>query len=134
MTGRMWHPVSVQVFIVDDSALVRHRLAELLIEIDNVHVIGEAGTVVEALARIPAAHPDAVTLDISMPDGDGVAVLAVLKGLHPAPLVAMLTNYPSAAQRARCLALGADFFWDKSKDLAPIPAAFRALARRRGGS
>lgn len=126
--------MSVQVFIVDDSALVRQRLAELLIEVENVHIIGEAGTVADALTRIPSAHPDAVTLDIAMPDGDGVAVLAVLKGLHPAPLVAMLTNYASEAYRARCLALGADFFWDNSKDLGVIEEAFRALAGDPRGS
>jgi DNA-binding NarL/FixJ family response regulator len=123
------HRVRVQVFIVDDSALVRQRLAELLVEVENVQVIGEAGTVADALSRIPPAHPDAVTLDLRMPDGDGAVVLAALKCLHPAPLVAMLTNFPSDAQRARCLALGADFFWDKSKDLGAIQEAFRALAR-----
>jgi len=46
----------------------------------------------------------------------------------------MLTNYPSDAQRARCLALGADFFWDKSKDLGVIQEAFRALAGDPRGS
>jgi len=54
--------------------------------------------------------------------------------VDPAPLVAMLTNYPSDAQRARCLALGADFFWDKSKDLGVIQEAFRALAGDPRGS
>jgi len=46
------------------------------------------------------------------------------------PLVAMLTNHASDAQRARCLALGAEFFWDKSKDLGAIQEAFRVLAAR----
>jgi DNA-binding NarL/FixJ family response regulator len=132
--GRMRHPISVQVFIVDDSPLVRQRLAELLIEVDNVHVIGQAGTVADALIAIPLAHPDFVMLDARMPDGDGMSVLAALKRLHEPPLVGMLTNYPSEPYRKRCLSLGADYFWDKSKDLAEIPAAFRALARRPGRS
>ena len=126
--------MSVQVFIVDDSSLVRQRLAELLIEVENVHVIGQAGTVADALIAIPLVHPDFVMLDVRMPDGDGLALLSALKHLDPPPLVGMLTHYPLEAYRKRCLALGADYFWDKSKDLAAIPAAFRALARRRGGS
>jgi len=130
MTGPMRHPVSVQVFIVDDSPLVRQRLAELLIEVENVHVIGQAGTVADALIAIPQVRPDFVMLDARMPDGDGMAVLAALKHLEEPPLVGMLTNYPSEPYRTRCLSLGADYFWDKSKDLAEIPAAFRELARR----
>jgi len=132
MTGPVSHPVYVQVFIVDDSALVRQRLAELLIEVENVQVIGEAATVADALIRIPLLRPDFVMLDLCMSDGDGTTVLAALKQLDHPPLVGMLTLYPLDAYRQRCLALGADYFWDKSKDLASIPGAFRALARRPG--
>ncbi len=124
----------VQVFIVDDSALVRERLAELLGEVDNVHVIGEAATAADALTRIPLVHPDFVLLDVRMPDGDGMAVLAALKQLDHPPLVGMLTHYSLDPYRRRCVALGADFFWDKSKDLAAIPEALRALAAAAPGS
>jgi DNA-binding NarL/FixJ family response regulator len=125
--------LSVQVFIVDDSALVRERLAELLGEVPNVHVIGEAATVAEALTRIPAAHPDFVMLDVRLPDGDGMAVLAAIKRLDHPPLVGVLTHYPLGPYRRRCVALGADFFWDKSKDLAVIPATLRTLVEGAGG-
>jgi DNA-binding NarL/FixJ family response regulator len=120
----------VQVFIVDDSALVRERLAELLGEVDDVHVIGEAATAADALTRIPLLHPDFVLLDMRMPDGDGIAVLVALKRLDHPPLVAMLTHYPLEPYRRRCFALGADFFWDKSKDLAAIPITLRSLVER----
>jgi DNA-binding response OmpR family regulator len=60
--------------------------------------------------------------------------LAALKRMHKPPLVGMLTNCPSEQYRMRCINLGADYFWDKSKDLAEIPAAFRELARRPGRS
>jgi DNA-binding response OmpR family regulator len=90
--------------------------------------------VADALIAIPLVHPDFVMLDARMPDGDGMAVLAALKRLQEPPLVGILTNYPSEEYRRRCLSLGADYFWDKSKDLAAIPAAFRALARRPGRS
>jgi DNA-binding NarL/FixJ family response regulator len=124
----------VQVFIVDDSALVRQRLTELLIEVENVHVIGEAASVADALMRIPLVHPDFVMLDVRLPDGNGLAVLSSLKRLDHPPLVGMLTLYPVETCRRRCLALGADFFWDKSKDLRALQEAIRALARSPGRS
>jgi DNA-binding NarL/FixJ family response regulator len=66
--------------------------------------------------------------DARMPDGDGIAVLAVLRRFDRPPLMGMLTDYPSERYRRPCLSLGADFFCDKSKDIAAIPAAVRALA------
>lgn len=123
----------MQVFIVDDSALVRERLAELLCELDDVHVSGAAATVADALALIPLARPDFVTLDVRLPDGNGIAVLAAVKRLEHPPLVGILTNDPIGPYRRRCLALGADFFWDKSKDLAVVPIVLRALADGGGG-
>jgi DNA-binding NarL/FixJ family response regulator len=120
----------VQVFIVDDSPLVRQRLAELLLDVEDTRLVGEAATVAEALARIPVVHPDFVTLDIRMPDGDGVTVLSAVKRLDHPPLVGILTIFPSDLCRRRCIELGADYFWDKGRDLAEIPGVLRALARQ----
>src|SRR5689334_22889902 len=92
--GSAPHRSTVQVFIVDDSALVRERLAELVGEVADVHVIGEAATVADALTRIPLAQPDFVMLDVRLPDGNGMAVLAAIKRLDPPPLVGILTHYP----------------------------------------
>src|SRR5690348_13960631 len=91
----------MQVFIVDDSALVRQRLAELLVAVEHVHVIGEAGTVADALSRIPELRPDLVTVDIRMPDGDGVSVLKAIKQLDRPPLVGVLTMFPTEPSRRR---------------------------------
>jgi len=55
-------------------------------------------------------RPDLVILDIQMPDGDGVAVLAAAKLLEPAPAVMMLTNYVDDQQRLRCVAAGPTSF------------------------
>ncbi|HZI22249.1 MAG TPA: response regulator transcription factor [Gemmatimonadales bacterium] len=119
----------MQVFIVDDSALVRQRLAELLVAVEHVHVIGEAGTVADALSRIPELRPDLVTVDIRMPDGDGVSVLKAIKQLDRPPLVGVLTMFPTEPSRRRCYALGADFFWDKSKDLTAMTDVMRRLTQ-----
>jgi DNA-binding NarL/FixJ family response regulator len=67
--------VSIRVFLVDDHAVFRSGVrAELSREAD-MDVVGEAGTVSDAIAGIKAARPDVVLLDVHMPDGGGVAVL-----------------------------------------------------------
>jgi len=71
----------LRVFLVDDHAMFRAGVrAELG---DAVEVIGEAGTVAEAVAMIRTALPDVVLLDVHMPDGGGRAVLEQVRATHP---------------------------------------------------
>jgi DNA-binding NarL/FixJ family response regulator len=111
----------MQVLIVDDSALVRRRLAEMLGHVAHVTVAGEAGSVAEALEKIRLLHPDVVVLDLHLPDGDGVAVLESVKRAVPAPVVIMLSNYSDDFYRTWCEAAGADFFLDKAKQFDELP-------------
>lgn len=111
----------MQVVIVDDSAIVRRRLAEMLRHVARVTVAGEAGSVAEALATIPLLRPDLVVLDLHLPDGDGVAVLESVKRIVPAPVVVMLSNYADDFYRTWCKAAGADFFLDKAKQFDELP-------------
>lgn len=118
----------MHVLIVDDSRLVRERLVELLEGVADVDIVGQAASVAEGITAVADLHPDFVLLDLKMADGDGMAVLDAAKHLAHPPIVAMLTNYPLPQFRKRCLAAGADFFWDKSRDFGRIPAALRRLA------
>jgi DNA-binding NarL/FixJ family response regulator len=95
----------MQVLIVDDSAIVRRRLAEMMGHVARVTVAGEAGSVAEALETIPRLRPDVVVLDLHLPDGDGV----------------MLSNYSDDFYRTWCEAAGADFFLDKAKQFDELP-------------
>src|SRR5687767_6553336 len=71
----------LRVFLVDDHAMFRAGVrAELGAHVD---VVGEAGTVAEALAKLPVTEPDVVLLDVHMPDGGGRAVLDALRPSHP---------------------------------------------------
>jgi two-component system response regulator DevR len=107
--------------IVDDSAIVRRRLAEMMGHVARVTVAGEAGSVAEAIEMIPLLRPDVVVLDLHLPDGDGVTVLESVKRALPAPVVVMLSNYSDDVYRTWCEAAGADFFLDKAKQFDELP-------------
>ena len=81
------------VFLLDDHEVVRTGLRALLEAGDDITVVGEAGTVAEALARIPAAKPDVAILDVRLPDGSGVEVCREVRSSDPDIVCVMLTSY-----------------------------------------
>ncbi|WP_431232575.1 hypoxia response regulator transcription factor DosR/DevR [Mycolicibacterium psychrotolerans] len=85
----------VKVFLVDDHEVVRRGLIDLLSADPDLEIVGEAGSVAQAMARIPAAKPDVAVLDVQLPDGNGVELcrdlLSVLSDLR----CLMLTSYTS---------------------------------------
>lgn len=121
----------MRAFIVDDSAIVRLRVAELLVTDTDVTVVGQASTVAAALQEIPRLQPEFVLLDIHLPDGDGISVLKAVKRMTPTPAVVMFTNYTDEYHRQRCEVAGADFFLDKSKQFDQIPGVLRRLMETR---
>lgn len=62
----------IKVFLVDDHEIVRRGLSDLLDGDPDLSVVGEAGSVAQALARIPALRPDVAVLDVRLPDGNGI--------------------------------------------------------------
>ncbi|MBJ8341285.1 response regulator transcription factor [Antrihabitans sp. YC3-6] len=83
----------IKVFLVDDHEVVRRGLANLLEDDPELTVIGEAGTVSQALARIPALRPDVAVLDLQLPDGNGVELCRELLSQLPDLRCLMLTSF-----------------------------------------
>jgi two-component system response regulator DevR len=81
------------VFLVDDHEVVRRGVADLLDGDDDLEVIGEAGSVTEALARIPALGPDVAVLDVRLPDGTGIELCRELRSRVPELACLMLTSF-----------------------------------------
>jgi DNA-binding NarL/FixJ family response regulator len=81
------------VFLLDDHEVVRTGLRALLEAAEDITVVGEAGTVADALARIPAARPDVAVLDVRLPDGSGVEVCREVRSTSPEIACVMLTSY-----------------------------------------
>jgi DNA-binding NarL/FixJ family response regulator len=120
---------SMQVFLVDDSAIVRFRFLEMLAELDDVQVVGHAATVAEATLALSTLRPDVVIVDIRLPDGNGISILRTVKQVQPAPIVGVVTNFPSDQLRERCLAAGADFFLDKARQFDQLGTVLQRLQR-----
>lgn len=85
----------VKVFLVDDHEVVRRGLIDLLSSDPELDVIGEAGSVAEALARIPALEPDVAVLDVRLPDGNGIELCRDLLSRLPDLRCLMLTSFTS---------------------------------------
>jgi DNA-binding NarL/FixJ family response regulator len=86
-------PAKIRVFLLDDHEVVRRGVADLLAGEPDIVVVGEAGTAVEALSRVPAARPDVAVLDVRLPDGDGVTVCRELRSQLPGLRCIMLTSF-----------------------------------------
>ena len=81
----------VKVLIVDDSALIRQMLTEILSADRSIEVVGVAADPLIARDKIKQLKPDVITLDVEMPKMDGVTFLKNLMRLHPLPVVMIST-------------------------------------------
>ncbi|KQW57177.1 response regulator [Variovorax sp. Root411] len=106
-------------FLVEDNKTIRDNLVPALEDLVNGRVVGFAETETEALAWL-AAHPDdwqLLIIDLFLKEGSGLGVLGGCKNRKPSQRAVVLSNYVTADIRARCMALGADAVFDKSRDL-----------------
>lgn len=120
-------PRKIRVLIVDDSALVRKILTELLGTDPGIEVVGSAADAFIAREKIKSLNPDVLTLDVEMPKMDGVTFLRNLMRLRPMPvvMVSSLTDH-GAEVTLDALAVGAVDYLPKPKvDLAATLGDYR---------
>jgi DNA-binding NarL/FixJ family response regulator len=119
---------SVRVFLVDDHEVVRRGVAEVLEDDPGLVVVGEAGTVAEALARIPAVRPDVAVVDMRLPDGDGADVVRQLRARLPDVRFLVLSSYTDDEAIAAAFAAGAAGYLVKQVRGADLVSAVRTVA------
>ena len=118
----------MRVLIADDSAAVRERLAELLREIPNVHIVGEASDGIEALRLVKRNRPHVAILDIQMPGANGIDVLREIRSEDQKSIVIMLTNFADGGSRKASRQRGADYFFDKMREMDKLQELLRTLS------
>jgi two-component system, NarL family, response regulator DevR len=124
------HPVHrfIRVFLVDDHEVVRRGVAEVLEDDPDLTVAGEAGSVAEALARVPAVRPDVVLIDMRLPDGDGAALCRELRERVPGLRCIVLTSYSEQDALEAAIRSGASGFLLKQVRGPALVSAVRTVA------
>lgn len=119
----------MKIFLVDDSKLVVQRLRDLLRDVPGVELAGVADDVAEATRSILEIQPEAVILDLQLPNGTGIDVLQAVKAVCPQIVVIICTNYPYSQYRRKCFEAGANYFLDKAADFENLPDILRSLRK-----
>ena len=100
---------AIKVFIVDDSAVVRQVLGELMGKASDIEVIGQAMDPIFALERMQKQWPDVILLDVEMPRMDGITFLKKLMAEHPTPVI-ICSSLTEKGAETTMQALGAGAF------------------------
>ena len=113
----------IRVVIVDDSALMRRVIAELLEQDSAIRVVGKARDGREAIALVQELRPDIVTMDVRMPVMDGVQATVELRRRWPEIKVLMLTTFDDDAYIVEALRAGAAGYMLKNIPAQDLAAA-----------
>ncbi len=122
------HP-PVRVFLVDDHEVVRRGVAEVLEDDPGISVAGEAGSVADALVRVPAVRPDVLVLDMRLPDGDGAELCRLLRERVPGVRCLVLTSYGEQEALDAAVRAGASGFLLKQVRGPALVSAVHTIAR-----
>ncbi|WP_354644288.1 response regulator transcription factor [Kitasatospora camelliae] len=118
----------VKVFLLDDHEVVRRGVHDLLEAEPDLTVVGEAGTVEQALARVPALRPDVAILDMRLPDGDGVTVCRELRSRMPGLACLILTSFDDEEALLDAIMAGASGYVLKQISGTDLVSAVRTVA------
>jgi two-component system, NarL family, response regulator DevR len=119
---------AVRVFLVDDHEVVRRGVAEVLEDDPGITVAGEAGSVAEALARVPAVRPDVVVIDMRLPDGTGADLCRELRDRVDGVRCLVLTSYSEQEALEAAVRAGAAGFLLKQVRGPALVSAVRTVA------
>jgi DNA-binding NarL/FixJ family response regulator len=120
--------MTTTVLLVDDHELIREGLRRAFERDSSFEVVGEAGTVAQALATIRATTPDVVIMDVRLPDGNGLDAVRKLRQAGQHMGIVILTMYAGDQQLFEALEAGASSFVAKDAPAEEVLAAARHAA------
>ena len=113
----------LRILLIEDSDLLRNRLTSMLTEPGSMRVVASAATETEARRQIEAGAFDVLLVDVELREGTGIGAIRHARAFYDAanqPMIIVLTNYPLAAVRSRCMDAGADHFFDKMRQFDQV--------------
>ena len=119
----------IRVLVVDDHAIVRQGIRQVLEAEAGFLVVGEAGTADEGITLAEAHVPDVVVLDVSLPGQSGLEVARRLKRLLPTTMILMLSVYDNTEYVLEAVRAGADGYLLKDSSPAELREPYRAAIR-----
>ena len=122
---------NTRVYIVEDSAPIRARLAEMLSVMERVSVVGESGNAREAVAGILRVRPDSVLLDLNLMGRTGIEVMRSVHPKAPEIVFVVLTNHAEPQYRRAATDAGAAYFLDKSNEFDRVREVIAEIAATR---
>lgn len=118
----------VRVALCDDHSVVRSGLRRILAAEPDLEVVGEAGTIREAVILAAAERPDVFVMDLNLPDGSGITATATVRKVSPATRVLVLTVHDDVAYLRRAFEAGADGYVLKEAADVELVHAVRQVA------
>ena len=120
---------NIRILLADDHAVVRSGLRMLLEAQPDFEIVGEAETGTEAVAMVDALHPDAVLMDIQMPDLNGIEATKIIKEKSPETAVLALTMHEDDHYFFQMLHAGASGYVLKRAAPDEVVQAIRTVCR-----
>ena len=129
MTTERTGPETLTVVVVDDHEVVRQGLVAMLDRRPGFQVVGEAGTVAEAIEMTARFQPNLVVMDVRLPDGSGIEACREIRANLPETRVMMLTSYPDEEAVLAAIIAGASGYLLKQVRARDLVAALEAVGR-----
>ena len=129
ITGRPEMRTHMRLVLVDDHEIVRQGIKALIDLQDDMEVVGEAGTVADAVKRVGFDTPDMVILDVRLPDGTGVEACREIRSRWPTVKVLMLTSYADEEALMAAIMAGASGYLLKRIDGVSLVENIRKVGR-----
>jgi DNA-binding NarL/FixJ family response regulator len=118
----------IHLGIVDGQTLTRYGLRELVSQHSDIEIVAECQSAAEAATMVAAAHPDVVTVDVVLPDGDGLRLAREFRDRYPDLGIVMLTSQQADDVLFRALESGVSAFVAKTAPLDEVLCAIRHAA------
>lgn len=106
----------ITILLIEDSLLLRERLRSKISGIQGALLVAEADNEDDALSYLEIHRPDLAIIDLHLKSGTGLSLIEHIKDAYAATTMVVLTNLVEPEYRVKCKALGAHYFFDKSKD------------------